>query len=327
MPVQTEIQGFFKGMIKSSGYIKYFRHQCTTLLQICRYFGAFAVMTEDENHHSFHKFVAIVNQALQAVANAADNDQKKEVLQGQLNQVVKDLETYCKTLKETRTLSFDDYDPIALMVDAQIKDKERGIKMATLEKLKKVATVKNDVVFFIHDGGNTVNQKYPKLVAIDGEEVVVLKGAGGFLYHARHVVNQLGMITGAGIFQLDPATSTKARVNAKLEEYDGVQILVNARAFICAEQERLSPRGWLVEIHPASETPPENVVEAAKIRRKIIYELPPDSTPSHPSAVNNNAAVRVKAMVDKIEKEEKEAKNRNKELEKKKGFLSKVFGR
>ncbi|EUC67764.1 hypothetical protein RSOL_553420 [Rhizoctonia solani AG-3 Rhs1AP] len=145
MSVQGAVRDSFKGMIKSSGHVKHFRHQCTALIQICRDFWALVVRLEDEDYQSFQQFMTIADYALQAAAGFTQSpDNKpwdKEPLQEVLDKAVLDLEGYCKTLS-----GFEDYDPIALMLKARSKDQERSLRIAAISKLK------SQVSFYIHEG-------------------------------------------------------------------------------------------------------------------------------------------------------------------------------
>ncbi|CUA71098.1 hypothetical protein RSOLAG22IIIB_09306 [Rhizoctonia solani] len=260
---QEAIRELFKGMVKSTSYIYYFRHQCIALIQIYRHFWTMVEITDADEYQSLHRFGLIADHALQTIVGNGPKKQIKEELQEELDKVIVGLEEYYGTLSGS-----EDYDPISLMCDARAKDQERSFKLKQVEKLKlkKVAPIKAQVDFYIHDGS-----EFPGRIC------------HCLLQAYERIIDEYGKIS---------------------------------RHSRC-----------LIEIGPTSETPPENVVEGTKIRRRMIHELPTDSTSSHASAINNNAAARVKAMVEKIEKEKKEAKNRNKDAEKKKGFLSKVFGR
>ncbi|CUA76972.1 hypothetical protein RSOLAG22IIIB_12460 [Rhizoctonia solani] len=150
MPAPGAIRDALKGMLKSSGHIKHFRHQCVALIQICRDFWASMAMEDDNDYNSFHKFTIIANQALQAVASSTDNKKwSKDSLQEELDKAILDLEEFYGTLSD-----FKDYDPRELMLHARKKDQERNRTIAAVDTLKKIPKIKSEVDFYIHDGGD-----------------------------------------------------------------------------------------------------------------------------------------------------------------------------
>ncbi|CAE6455666.1 unnamed protein product [Rhizoctonia solani] len=430
MSAQGAVRDHLRGMIKSSGHVKHFRHQCTALIQICRYFWELVKIEEDEQYQSLQRFVAIANQALEAVANSGDTKEGKELLQGKLDKAISDLDEYCETL------SLEQCNPQALMLDARKKDQERNRKIVAVEKLKKIPEIKSGVEFYIHDGSNLseqiqlniskksgseeilfklgrkltppiklhenayfytgpdftwnksvvrikwgsdpskyhpkkgisdfktyfdavqrgpvhvfvdrnpsihillTNNKWSRLFSlskiIDNGEIVVLKGADGPLYHAQ-MVSQLAL-SSAWVFQVDRETNGKARTKAELTKSDCIGILREAHTFILTEDRRWGAKGWLIEICPKSDKPPDSSTEEHKIRhtekRRIQLTLPDSLPPTGGgSSKLTNATIHVKEMVQRLEGERREAEEKEKERGKgsgkkeKKGFFGRVFGK
>ncbi|KAL5635285.1 hypothetical protein ACGC1H_004163 [Rhizoctonia solani] len=148
---------------------------------------------------------------------------------------------------------------------------------------------------------------------------MVLKGADGNLYHAEQLVGQLIIpISGAGVFKLNRTTNKKDRIEARLTKFDCVEILREARTFILTDDKRRDTGGWLIEIHPTSAMPPGNLTEEHKIRqtekRKIQLVLP-DSSPTTGNGAGKltNATTHVKEMVERLEKERKQAEEKERE--------------
>ncbi|KAH7313237.1 hypothetical protein B0J17DRAFT_687515 [Rhizoctonia solani] len=153
MPIQSVVEGCFKGMIKSSGHVKYFRHQCTTLIQICRHFWGFVAIMDGNQYEAYQKFVAVADRALQTVAFVdpkMDKKQREEKLQTKLDEAILELVEYWDKLSD-----FEDYDPRMLMVEARGKDEERKSKILSVDELKKIPKLKSEVKCHIHEGSGS----------------------------------------------------------------------------------------------------------------------------------------------------------------------------
>ncbi|CAE6357855.1 unnamed protein product [Rhizoctonia solani] len=148
MGIHDLVEGGFRGMIKSSGHVKHFRHQCTTLVKICRHFWSFVAMMEGSQYQSFQKFVAIADLALQAVASKG-KDIKNEDLQLKLDEAIIELVKYWQDLS---TLGEHKYDPETLMLEARKTDEKRQRQIASVDELKKIPMLKTKVSFYIHEG-------------------------------------------------------------------------------------------------------------------------------------------------------------------------------
>ncbi|CAE6420476.1 unnamed protein product [Rhizoctonia solani] len=132
----VRIQNCFKDMIKSSGHVKYFRHQCKALIQISRHFWEFVAIMEGDQYTSFQKFVATADRALQAVAGYDTSINKKTAdvdMQEKLDEAILELMEYWKDLS-----SLDDYDPQMMMIKARAMDEERKKQIITVDEIKKV---------------------------------------------------------------------------------------------------------------------------------------------------------------------------------------------